>query len=288
MELKDIRKSASYQKLNSLIESRYGFRIDFDTMTPSKAATMINFITESQDKIRRSAGSHAAARDPRYLEMQLVKESLSKYMKDYKPTNAPGKKSAPKLEPVKAPSARSVISEMSTGRNFQMISRAIELASQGKSVPGKYMEGFVPLIRQIYATKLTEGELGKSETILAAKSMVDSLQDMVEELGRMLNEELPPLVDSIRDQVSAENAQAFSDSVNQTLTGLLDSVKTSKDALDASARQLAGEQVAMPMQMPGDQEQAAGDIADDVPDADEFAGVDAAAGGDQELGREER
>ena len=50
-----------------------------------------------------------------------------------------------------------------------------------------------------YARKmLREGEVENAESILACKDQVDRLQDMVEELGKMTNEELPKLVDKIR------------------------------------------------------------------------------------------
>lgn len=298
MDLKDIGNRRTHTQMNKIIESRFGFKIDYANMTPAKATKMINFINESMRQIKESTASHRASQDPRYMEMQLVKESLNKYMKDYKPSNKPGQKSAPKLEPVKHTS-KSAISEMARGRNYQMISRAIELASQGKAVPSKYMEGFVPLLKKLNERKLMEGELGKSEVILAAKDMVDTLQDMIEDISRMVNEELPPLVDSIRDQVGSQQADSFSAAANQALTTLLDSVKSTRESLDAGARQLAGDQVGAPMDMPGGDAGAApaapgaGDMGAEMPafDADEtdgFGGADAAAGGADALGREER
>ena len=294
MELKDIGGRRTHQQLNKLIESRFGFKIDYRHMTPAKATKMINFINESMRKLKESTAIHKASQDPRYMEMQLVKESLNKYMKDYKPSNVPGKKSAPKLEPVKHTS-KSAISEMSRGKNYQLISRAVELASQGKPIPGKYLEGFVPLLKKLNERKIMEGELGKSEVILAAKDMVDTLQDMIEDLSRMVNEELPPLVDSIRDQVGSQQADSFSAAATQSLSTLLDSVKSSRESLDAGARQLAGEQVETPMDMPaGDMGAEAGAAAGaklpafDADETDSFSGVDAAAGGPETLGREER
>ena len=45
---------------------------------------------------------------------------------------------------------------------------------------------------------LAEGEMENAEAALAAKDLVDRLQDSVEEFGKMCNEELPHLVDAIR------------------------------------------------------------------------------------------
>ena len=42
--------------------------------------------------------------------------------------------------------------------------------------------------------------------------MVDQLQGMQEDLGELMNENLPPLVDAIRDEMGADMADKFSQS----------------------------------------------------------------------------
>ena len=74
----------------------------------------------------------------------------------------------------------------------------------------------------------------------------------------------------------------------------MDSLNSTRDALDNGARSLAGEQVAQPMDMTGSAtlggaaELPAPEVNDfDSEDDDGFAATDAAAG-DDELGRERR
>lgn len=149
--------------------------------------------------------------------------------------------------------------------------------------------------------KLKEGELGKSEAILAAKDMVDSVQDMIEKVGKLQNEQLPALIDSIRDQIGAAQADQFKNSVGQVLGSLSQQLNQSRDSVDGAARALTGEAQDEPMDMGG----AAG--VDGMPGAglpdemggmdnmggaeappDEFGADDAAAGGPESLGRERR
>src|SRR6056300_441051 len=40
---------------------------------------------------------------------------------------------------------------------------------------------------------ITEGEVENAELVLAAKDMVDRVQGMLEDIGKMINEDLPPL-----------------------------------------------------------------------------------------------
>lgn len=289
MELKEMNTKASLKQMNKIMESRFGFKIDYAKMTPEKAEKMIATINESMSKVKTSTASHKAQQDPRYMEMVMVKESLNKYMKDYKPANAPMQKQSPKMQEIKTSVAKQTLSEMTTGRNRQMLTRVAELAAKGKPVPSKYMEGFVPLFKML----INESEAGTAEVILATKDVVDTMQDMIEDLSRMINEELPPLTDSIRDQVGSEQAEAYNAAANAALSGLLDSVKAARESMDSAARAVAGEQVDTPMAMP-DPEAAelpapdASELDMDEPEDDGFGAVDAAAGGEEELGREER
>jgi hypothetical protein len=89
---------------------------------------------------------------------------------------------------------------------------------------------------------LSESAMGEAEVILAAKDLADRLQDMVEALGKMVNEELPALVETVRDTMTAEQADSFNSSALETLNNTLNTVRASKEALDSAARTLAGEE----------------------------------------------
>jgi hypothetical protein len=145
--------------------------------------------------------------------------------------------------------------------------------------------------------QLTEGEVGNAEVLLAAKNMVDSIQDAIEKVGKMQNEQLPQLLDSIRDQIGSEQADSFKNAVGETLNTLMQNLQAAREGVDNGVRVLSGEQVDNPMAMPGDKMGApAGDLAAapapmsdlDQEETDGFAATDAAVGGSEELGRELR
>ena len=143
--------------------------------------------------------------------------------------------------------------------------------------------------------KLKEGELGQAEAMLAAKDMVDTTQDFIEKVGKMQNEQLPALIDSIRDQIGSAQAEAFKASVGMALSTLSQQLGQAREALDASSRALTGEE-APPMGMPDPNAGAGPDMGMDAgmggdmggEEPDEFGGVDASAGGTADLGREMR
>lgn len=223
MNLKELAPQTT-NRLNKVMESRFGFVIDYDNLTYRKAQRLNAAINENLTKIRRSYGIHTAEKNPKYMEMLMVQEGL-----------------------------RSWISQQDH--------------------------------------LLTEGELETAEAVLAAKDMVDSIQDMITDASKMMNEELPPLLDTIRDQLGAAQADNFKNTAQGALQGLMDALNVARDSLDQGSRALAGEQVAQPMAMGADLEAdlETGFIpADDLEATDDFASVDAAAGGEEELGRERR
>lgn len=145
--------------------------------------------------------------------------------------------------------------------------------------------------------RIMESEVGQAEAILAAKDMVDSLQDMMEKVGKMSIEQLPALHDTIRDQIGSEQAANFKTTVGQVLTSVMDSLSQARDQVDSATRALSGEQVEQ-MSIGGadqntdlDMEPSDDTMPDlDLDDSDEdpFAGTDAAAGGRADVGREMR
>ena len=218
----------STRKINKLMESRFGFAINFSNLTVAKAERLSETIVANLDKIRHSVDLHTAERNPRYMELLTVKEGLITWLEQHR-------------------------------------------------------------------QQLVEGEVGNAEVLLAAKNMVDSIQDAIEKVGKMQNEQLPELLDSIRDQVGTEQAEGFKNAVGTTLETLMQNLQTAREGVDGGVRILTGEQVDNPMAMPGD-DLSGGDAglppapgSDlDQDETDGFGATDAATGGAEELGRELR
>lgn len=148
---------------------------------------------------------------------------------------------------------------------------------------------------------LFESEMGRSEAVLAAKDIVDSVQDMLEKISKIQNEQVPALIDTIRDQIGSEQAEQFKGTISPVLTELYTALSTARESSDTAVRALAGEEVGMAtdMSMPqpgGMPTPDAGmgmdsDLDADMGDAGEadgFDATDAAVGGEEELGRERR
>ena len=236
MRLSEMHTAVTPQKINKGMESRYGFTIDYDNLSYAKAERLSQALSENITQIKRSFGAHTAEKNPKYMELMLVKEGLDKWLG----------------------------------------------SEQG----------------------LFESELGRSEAVLAAKDIVDSVQDMLEKISKVQNEQIPALIDTIRDQIGSEQAEAFKGTISPTLTDLYTALSTARDTSDTAVRVLSGEQ-APATDMGGFGDSATDMGGDDLPsmsgvdtgmgdsdlDADAGDGFDAtpaATGGEEELGRARR
>jgi hypothetical protein len=233
MRLSEMRTEVTPKKLNKVMESRFGYSIDYDNLTYAKAQRLSRALAENITTIRKSFGAHTAEKNAKYMELMLVKEGLDRWMN----------------------------------------------SEQG----------------------LFESEMGKSEAVLAAKDIVDSIQDMLEKVSKVQNEQLPALIDTIRDQIGSQEAETFKGAIQPVLANLYDCLTTGRDSADSASRALAGEQVDQPMDMMGGGMDTGGmGGADDLSgmggdsdlDGDGFGATDGAAGGadleEPELGRERR
>ena len=64
-------------------------------------------------------------------------------------------------------------------------------------------------------------DLEQAETVLASKNLVDTLQGMIEDLGKMQNEDLAAITDQMQNQFGVDSASSFNTNVNGIIDNLL-------------------------------------------------------------------
>jgi hypothetical protein len=149
-------------------------------------------------------------------------------------------------------------------------------------------------------SNLREGEIQQASAIVTAKTMVDRVSRWIEELSGMENDTLLQLGDSIRDEMSADQAKNFISSVAPAIQQALENLKTTRETLSTGVRMLTGEEQGAEMlggepAAGGDEMGPAepdamnmGDEMGDIGGEDEFAAAEPAAGGLGDAGREQR
>lgn len=176
---------------------------------------------------------------------------------------------------------------------FNMIAESLEL----------WMQANVQTeLTSMVAEGLDDESMEEAKVILAAKELSDKIQGMIEDAAKMQVQDLLPIVDAMKAELGAEEAEAFSTQADAALGGLVESLKTAKDEYDQAISAAQGQDIATDMdnfgagddlgdELGGDMDvdmdaEVDMDVDGEIDMDDEFAGDDAAVGGDEPTGRE--
>ena len=287
MNLNELVPAPSAEKVNQLAKRVFGYALDLDNLSEAKAQRLHKNLSSQMNIYESKIGSASQTRT-KYYEMKIALEALTKHIAekkakpDYIDIDGDGdkKESMKKAAKDKKEKADEGVAMVSTGgeRDVTVMktpdkSKRMTPRSKDKyAKPGKIKESVV-----------TEGAVESSELIMAAKSMVDKYDAMIQDVGEMLNEELAPVADKIRDEMGSDIADQFVAGMTGALQNTLDTMKSDRVAADNATRVLVGDAPAEPMGMDMD------DVADMEPIEDEFAAAPAAQGGEEQpVGREKR
>jgi hypothetical protein len=87
--------------------------------------------------------------------------------------------------------------------------------------------------------RLLETEVSQAEVMMAAKGFSTELQEMIEKIGRLQNEDLPPVTDQMRETYGTDSSSAFQTQIYGALQGVMDSLYTAKSQVDDAVTNMA-------------------------------------------------
>ncbi|OUW32517.1 MAG: hypothetical protein CBD31_01695 [Flavobacteriaceae bacterium TMED171] len=272
MNLSEIEKRVTSDAVNDRLRKTFNYEIDFSDMTPSLAFDMISETRKEIESLKLS--NKNTKNGTRYMNALMTVEALEKWITEQKLPKKQAVKEKVKTQPKvtegfgDSANVKQALRLLVGNQNYNKALRALEMAKAGKSVPANFVEGLRPLLDLIETVmagsiantrvlqqlnkraknqlgikeaRLNEGEMESAELVLAAKDMVDQLQGMQEDLGELMNENLPPLVDAIRDEMGQDMADKFSQAAKGTLESALDSIESARSGMDGASRVLTGE-----------------------------------------------
>lgn len=138
---------------------------------------------------------------------------------------------------------------------------------------------------------LLEGDAAEAEVTMAARGIVDALQDIIEKLGKIQNDQLGPLGDEMAFTHGTEAAEQYKQSSSSSIDSLLQSARSTKDEMNNAVLVLSGQATAAPETADDGMEVGTGDMDADMGDDIEMdmgddMGDEMAM--DEPLGREKR
>lgn len=110
---------------------------------------------------------------------------------------------------------------------------------QDKSAPaGKLAESLYSQSRLLLETNVEEAEI-----MMSTKGFSQDLQEMIEKLGRMTNEDLPPVTDHIRVVYGLDAATNFQESTHEVLQAVMDTLYSAKFFIDEAVIRMSEHKV---------------------------------------------
>jgi len=111
---------------------------------------------------------------------------------------------------------------------------AAQAAARRKGIVMKERANLVKNLRRIL-----ESEVFQAEVMISAREFSTEMQEMIEKIGRMQNEDLPPVTDKMRETYGVESSAAFQTQIYGALQGVMDALYTAKGQVDDAVTNMA-------------------------------------------------
>lgn len=149
-------------------------------------------------------------------------------------------------------------SKLNRAQTFDMISQVTGLIKEAKKNPEFYSKSTdESYLKMLFVSQalyehyksfktpriiVENQEVEKSQVILAAQDMIDSIQKMLETTNDMLVKELPALADSMQSELGPDQSSAFNQAATEALTALNQCLSQSKQTMLSAMNQVTGQE----------------------------------------------
>jgi len=99
---------------------------------------------------------------------------------------------------------------------------------------------FDSILDEMIAEEIEGTTVDEAEVVMAVRALADDIQDQVERLGRMKNEDIPAISDSMVSEFGLEKAQGFKEQAEGVLDQALAGSKEAKEGIDGLIGNITG------------------------------------------------
>lgn len=256
MYLDDLFPTPNSKEVADVASKIFGYSIDVENLTEAKARKLQTSLTQKLNVLEQKLGSNIS-KNRDYSEAVLFLEAVNKKLHE------------------------GFVSEI----NFSKMSDSklkLWLKKNDSDEPGMapvYGKQVLNAKKELKKRKLKESDMNTAQVTMASKDMVDKIQGMLEDLGEMINEDLPPLSDTIRDTIDSTTAESFNQQMSDAVNAALEAMRTAREQADSASRVLMGEEPTI-----GDDELDLDAELDNDSEMDDFDDIEDTP----EMGREKR
>jgi len=223
-------------KVSEALDTLYGFKV-YDVIDIKKLYDVKKDLKTKIKELEASLPFNSMHSNPKYMQTVLLREAVENMINHQVKNNKVVATEELTAKQKKLPAGlQKAIAKKSGDKEPEVEEKTEETKSDKKEkAVDKVQEKYT------YIKKLIEQEVEKAEIVIAAKSIVDELQDMIEQMGKLQNDELGAIVDQMSYQYGADAAANFNSAVASQLETLLSSIKTAKEAVNNEVLVLTGE-----------------------------------------------
>ena len=240
MKLQELAASPTKQAAK-VFESYFGNRVDFNTVSPGQAKSMLKRVRNLIAEHRRTSGFHSSERNPSYLKLVMMEQALA----DVAATAALG---APAATPAANPAnmaANMAAKKKQATDQAAALTKQIQALTQQKAQLMQQANN--PMAEGRLQRRLREAsEIQQAQVVLASQDMVDQVQKMIEQITSMQVKDLPAVVDQIKIEVGVDQAGQFNTDATAALSGLVQNLQGSKQQLESALGVVTGQAPQVP------------------------------------------
>jgi len=201
MNISEFEKPAKEKlaKINEALDTLYGFRV-YDTIDIKKLYDVKKDLKTKLAELEASLPFNTANTDPKYMKHVLLAEAIENMIEAKKKDH--DKDGDIDSDDYMAAKDKAIKKAMGKDKEVKE-----ELTDKQKKLPAGLQKAIAKkqgdkpkdkVEEKVNSLKaLLEQEVEKAEIVIAAKSLVDELQDMIEQMGKMQNDELGAVVDQM-------------------------------------------------------------------------------------------
>jgi DNA anti-recombination protein RmuC len=230
MKLNELSAVSTTKQAAKVLESYFGNRVSFDTMSTAQARGMLKRVCALIAEHRKTPGFYNSQQNPAYLKLVMMEQALA----------------AVATQPGMSPQQQAGMQAAQVQQKKRQIQDAIRAKQAEIAELQKQMNNPTMAMSETRQRRLSESEVQQAQVVLASQDMVDQVQKMSEQVSAMQFKDLPALCDQIKNEVGVDQAMQFNTDATGALAGLLQNLQGAKQQLESALGVVTGQAPTVP------------------------------------------
>lgn len=248
MKLQEFEIKNSQKHVAKVFENHFNRPVRLNNLSVPECRQLLERISFSLSQVRNSVNFHSSQKNPAYLKLLMIEQSLTARIRE---NTVPPATTTGSTTSTAAPAAGAAAPKV----NDPKLKTALDKVKKNQSLTPdeqKMVNAHAMQVNEFRLRRgwsvLKESEVQQAQVVLAAQEMVDKIQSMIEDTTELQFKELPALVDTIKNQptMGPQQANQFNTDTVAALGALVQNLQACKQQLEQSLAVVAPGQMPTP------------------------------------------